>query len=38
MLSLTASFPKYRAIAPDLRGYGKTEEKPVDATRGGYLV
>lgn len=24
----------YRAIAPDLRGYGDTEDKPVDATRG----
>ncbi|NJN18547.1 MAG: alpha/beta fold hydrolase [Oscillochloris sp.] len=24
----------YRAIAPDLRGYGDTEFKPVDATRG----
>jgi pimeloyl-ACP methyl ester carboxylesterase len=24
----------YRGIAPDLRGYGETEFKPVDATRG----
>ena len=24
----------YRAIAPDLRGYGKTEDKLIDATRG----
>lgn len=26
--------PQYRAIAPDLRGYGDTEDKLVDATRG----
>lgn len=26
--------PAYRAIAPDLRGYGQTEPLPVDATRG----
>jgi len=26
--------PGYRAIAPDLRGYGETEDKVVDATRG----
>ena len=25
---------EYRGIAPDLRGYGKTEDKIVDATRG----
>lgn len=31
MLSLG---PRYRAIAPDLRGYGQTEPLPVDATRG----
>jgi pimeloyl-ACP methyl ester carboxylesterase len=31
MLALPAGF---RAIAPDLRGYGDTEFKPVDATRG----
>ncbi len=29
------ALPKtYRAIAPDLRGYGDTEAKPIDATRG----
>ncbi len=26
--------PHYRAIAPDLRGYGDTEALPIDATRG----
>ncbi len=26
--------PRYRAIAPDLRGYGDTEDLTVDATRG----
>lgn len=26
--------PSFRAIAPDLRGYGDTEDKLVDATRG----
>ncbi len=26
--------PGYRAIAPDLRGYGETEDKTIDATRG----
>lgn len=26
--------PKYRAIAPDLRGYGDTEDLLIDATRG----
>lgn len=31
MLSLPA---QYRAIAPDLRGYGETEALPIDATRG----
>lgn len=31
MLALPAG---YRAIAPDLRGYGATEFKPLDATRG----
>lgn len=31
MLALPSDF---RAIAPDLRGYGDTEFKPVDATRG----
>ncbi len=31
MLALPAG---YRAIAPDLRGYGDTEDVPIDATRG----
>lgn len=31
MLALPAG---YRGIAPDLRGYGDTEAKPIDATRG----
>jgi pimeloyl-ACP methyl ester carboxylesterase len=31
MLALPA---RYRVIAPDLRGYGRSEAKPVDATRG----
>ncbi|MGE5138954.1 MAG: alpha/beta fold hydrolase, partial [Rudaea sp.] len=26
--------PKFRAVAPDLRGYGDTEDKLIDATRG----
>lgn len=26
--------PTLRVVAPDLRGYGKTEPRPVDATRG----
>ncbi len=26
--------PGYRGIAPDLRGYGWTEDKPIDSTRG----
>ncbi len=26
--------PQYRGIAPDLRGYGDTEDKLIDATRG----
>lgn len=25
---------QYRAVAPDLRGYGDTDDEPVDATRG----
>jgi len=25
---------RYRAVAPDLRGYGHSERKPIDATRG----
>lgn len=32
---LMADLPDdYRAVAPDLRGYGESETKPVDATRG----
>lgn len=31
MLALPAGF---RGLAPDLRGYGWTEDKPIDATRG----
>jgi pimeloyl-ACP methyl ester carboxylesterase len=31
MLALPA---QYRVIAPDMRGYGRSEAKPVDATRG----
>lgn len=31
---LVALPPQYRAIAPDLRGYGRSEAAPVDATRG----
>lgn len=31
MLALPA---RYRAVAPDLRGYGDTDDVPVDATRG----
>ncbi|SRR5690606_38019072 len=26
--------PDYRAVAPDLRGYGDTDDEPIDATRG----
>jgi pimeloyl-ACP methyl ester carboxylesterase len=26
--------PRYRVLAPDLRGFGRSEGKPVDATRG----
>ncbi|HXJ49515.1 MAG TPA: alpha/beta fold hydrolase, partial [Candidatus Acidoferrum sp.] len=26
--------PAYRLIAPDMRGFGDTERKPIDATRG----
>lgn len=33
--ALMASIPKrFHLIAPDLRGYGKTEDKLIDATRG----
>ncbi|HEX8982967.1 MAG TPA: alpha/beta hydrolase [Ktedonobacterales bacterium] len=29
-----ASFPDYSIVAPDLRGYGATEARPTDGTRG----
>ena len=32
--TLVALPDRYRGIAPDLRGFGDTETKPVDATRG----
>lgn len=32
--TLEALAPAYRCVAPDLRGYGGTESRPVDATRG----
>lgn len=32
--TLAALPDRYRGIAPDLRGFGETETKPVDATRG----
>jgi pimeloyl-ACP methyl ester carboxylesterase len=31
---LAALPPNYRGLAPDLRGFGRSEPKPVDATRG----
>jgi pimeloyl-ACP methyl ester carboxylesterase len=32
---LLADLPdRYRAVAPDLRGYGHSERRPIDATRG----
>ncbi|HEX8731829.1 MAG TPA: alpha/beta hydrolase [Ktedonobacterales bacterium] len=31
---LIASLPELECVAPDLRGYGATEARPVDATRG----
>ncbi|WIG58423.1 MAG: Hydrolase, alpha/beta fold family [Ktedonobacterales bacterium] len=31
---LMASLPQYYIVAPDLRGYGATESRTVDATRG----
>jgi pimeloyl-ACP methyl ester carboxylesterase len=31
---LAALPPDYRGLAPDLRGFGKSEPKPVDAARG----
>ena len=32
--TLSALPPHYRGLAPDLRGFGRSEPKPVDATRG----
>ena len=32
--TLAAIPPGYRGLAPDLRGFGGSEPKPVDATRG----
>ena len=32
--ALTVLPPYYRGLAPDLRGFGRSEPKPVDATRG----
>jgi pimeloyl-ACP methyl ester carboxylesterase len=32
--TMTALPSSYRGIAPDLRGFGRSEPKPVDATRG----
>ena len=32
--TLAALPPNYRGLAPDLRGFGRSEPKPVDATRG----
>ncbi len=34
MMLLLTTHKKYRAIAPDMRGYGWTEDKLIDATRG----
>jgi pimeloyl-ACP methyl ester carboxylesterase len=34
LAALAAQPGRYRAIAPDLRGFGGSERKPVDATRG----
>jgi pimeloyl-ACP methyl ester carboxylesterase len=31
--TLAALPPRYRGLAPDLRGFGETETRPVDATR-----
>ncbi len=33
-LAVLASLPRYRGLAPDLRGFGGSETKPLDATRG----
>jgi pimeloyl-ACP methyl ester carboxylesterase len=32
--TMAALPPRCRAVAPDLRGYGRSEAKPIDATRG----
>jgi len=32
--TLAVLLPRYRGLAPDLRGFGHTEAKPLDATRG----
>src|SRR5215218_10965821 len=32
--TLQALAPRYRGLAPDLRGFGDSEAKPLDATRG----
>ena len=32
--TLTALPPRFRGLAPDLRGFGRSEPKPVDPTRG----
>src|SRR3712207_3897683 len=32
--TLAALPPYYRGLAPDLRGFGRSEPKPVDASRG----
>src|ERR687898_513213 len=33
-LAALASLARYRGLAPDLRGYGDSETRPLDATRG----
>src|ERR671913_1391786 len=33
-LAALASLSRYRGLAPDLRGFGDSETKPLDATRG----
>jgi pimeloyl-ACP methyl ester carboxylesterase len=33
-LAALASHARYRGLAPDLRGFGDSETKPIDATRG----
>ncbi|MBA2715013.1 MAG: alpha/beta hydrolase [Rubrobacteraceae bacterium] len=33
-LAALASLSRYRGLAPDLRGFGDSESKPLDATRG----